>query len=71
MKKKSKKNRIFLLLGCLMTVFAAAFVMYSLENPEAALNGDNEVTRLMYSMYLAVNAAMFVLFAVTKPSDGK
>lgn len=61
-----KRQNVFILIGCLMLVFAIGFVVYALNHPEGFFPWDNQITYTIYLIYLIATIAMFILAKVMK-----
>jgi hypothetical protein len=49
-----------------MLVFAAGFVVYALNNPQAGFPWSNGITYTIYLVYIGIMIGLFVLSRVVK-----
>lgn len=59
---KTKRLKVFLVIGILMLAAAVLFIAYALNHPEASFPWGNTVTYTIYIAYIAVMLTMFVLY---------
>lgn len=45
--------------ACCMLLLAAAFMLFALNNPQCSFPWSNDMTYILYGVYLAVMAALF------------
>ncbi len=63
------KFKIYLTLGCLLSITAIAFIIYALNNPQASFPWSTLVTDAIYGMYGITTALMWGLAFKHKPKQ--
>jgi len=59
-------RKIPLSVSIVMLVFAAGFVVYALNNPQAGFPWSNGITYTIYLVYIGIMIGLFVLSRVVK-----
>ena len=63
---KMKREKIFFGVGCLMVVVAIGFMVFALNHPEMSFPWSNNITYVIYVVYLVVTIFMFCISKKTK-----
>ena len=61
-----KREKIFFGVGCLMVVVAIGFMVFALNHPEMSFTWSNNITYVIYVVYLVVTIFMFCISKKTK-----
>ena len=56
-----KREKIFFGVGCLMVVVAIGFMVFALNHPEMSFPWSNNITYVIYVVYLVVTIFMFCI----------